>query len=92
MNILNCIELRNKIETKIKDEIERIDIERDGRPSLCVVMVGDNPASIAYVTLKTNERLVSELVLTLSCRLLKETFLRSTLKITSEKQTINTMA
>jgi methylenetetrahydrofolate dehydrogenase (NADP+)/methenyltetrahydrofolate cyclohydrolase len=49
MNIFNCIELRNKIEAKIKDEIDRIDVEKDGRPSLCVVMVGDNPASIAYV-------------------------------------------
>lgn len=49
MNILDCVGLRKKIEERVNNEIETY-IERGfRRPSLCVVMVGDNSASESYV-------------------------------------------
>lgn len=49
MRILECTALRDEIEEEIKEQISRIDTDRHHLPSLCVVMVGDNPASESYV-------------------------------------------
>ena len=48
MKILDCKNLRDVIEENVKEEIDFYSLNRK-KPSLCVIMVGNDPASEAYV-------------------------------------------
>ena len=52
MNLLDGKELANKIKLNLKQEIEKLKTEHNVVPGLAVILVGDDPASSAYVNMK----------------------------------------
>ena len=52
MVLLDGKKLANKIKEKLKKEVEALKAEFDVVPGLAVILVGDNPASAAYVKMK----------------------------------------
>jgi len=48
--LIKGTEIREKILAEIKEEVEKIKKERGAVPGLVTILVGENPASISYVT------------------------------------------
>ena len=53
MNILDGKALSNKIKEEVKVEVEKLQSQNDVTPGLAVVLVGADPASAAYVNMKS---------------------------------------
>lgn len=51
-NIINGKEISEKLQSEIKNEIEKLKCEKNTTPSLAVIIVGENPASRVYVNNK----------------------------------------
>lgn len=49
MNIIDCVKVRDYIEDEVKRKVDYLKKNHKRLPSLCVIMVGDNPASESYV-------------------------------------------
>lgn len=52
---LNCLELSNRILDRVKDETKLFIEKENRRPCLCVILVGNNTASLSYVKSKAKK-------------------------------------
>jgi hypothetical protein len=52
MTIIDCTRVRDYIENEVKRKVDYLKKNHKRLPSLCVIMVGDNPASESYVRSK----------------------------------------
>ena len=52
MTIIDCAKVRDYIEDEVKRKVDYLKKNHKRLPSLCVIMVGDNPASESYVRSK----------------------------------------